>query len=59
VLTKEDHRSILIIWGIRIFLPIIPTGVSAQISRATREGQPIGIVIEEKENASESFPREE
>jgi hypothetical protein len=45
--------------GNQIFLPIIPTWVSAQISCATREGQPVGTVIEEKEKTSESSPTEE
>jgi hypothetical protein len=46
---EVDQRSIMIIGGIHIFLPISPTEASAQISGATTEGQPIMTVIEEEE----------
>jgi hypothetical protein len=38
VLMEEDQRGILIIGGISIFLPIIPTEANTQLSGATEEG---------------------
>jgi hypothetical protein len=37
VIMEEDHRSILIIRGIQIFLPISPIEASAQISSEVEE----------------------
>jgi hypothetical protein len=55
VLTEEDQRSILIIGGIKIFLPISQAEASAQFSGAVEERQPTKTVIkEEKEKTSES-----
>jgi hypothetical protein len=54
VLIEEDHRSILIIGGINIFLPISPAEASAQIFGATEERQPTVTVIEEKEQILKS-----
>jgi hypothetical protein len=44
---EEDQRSILIIGGIKIFLPISQAEANAQSSGAT-EGQPTVTVIEEE-----------
>jgi hypothetical protein len=51
ILMEEDQRSILIIEGIQIFMPIIPRESSAQILGAVEEkGQPDVSVIKEEEN---------
>jgi hypothetical protein len=41
---EEDHKSIMIIRGIRIFLPRIPIELSAHFKDAAKEGQPTKIV---------------
>jgi hypothetical protein len=55
---EVDQRSILIIGGIQIFLPIIPIEASAQVSYVA-ERQPAVTVIEEKEKILNSTPIEE
>jgi hypothetical protein len=54
VLTEEDHRSILIIGGIKIFLPISPAEASSQILGVAEERQPAMTIIEEKEKILKS-----
>jgi hypothetical protein len=49
VLTEEDHRCILIIGGIKIFLPSNPVEASACVEGVEEERQPTNIVMEEKE----------
>jgi hypothetical protein len=49
VLIEEDHKCILIIGGINIFLPSNPVAANAHIEGAEGERQPIEIVKEEKE----------
>jgi hypothetical protein len=57
VLTEEDQRSVLIIGGIRIFLPTSQAEASICVAEATK-GQPVVTVMEEKEQISESAPAE-
>jgi hypothetical protein len=47
-LEEEDQRSVLIIGGIKIFLPRSQVEASVQVSGATGEIQPVEIVIEEE-----------
>jgi hypothetical protein len=61
VLTQKDHRYILIIGGISIFLTINPVEACAHAKSATvaEEGQLVVIVMEEKEKVLTSTPVEE
>jgi hypothetical protein len=56
---EEDQRSILIIGGIQIFLPSSQGEASICVAdAASREGQPVETVIEEKEQILKSSPTE-
>jgi hypothetical protein len=50
MLTKEDHRCILIIGGIKIFQPSILVKASACVEGEKEERQPKNIFMEEKEH---------
>jgi hypothetical protein len=57
---EEDHRNILIIGGIQIFLPSSPVEARVCVADATtEEGQPTVTVIEEMEQMLISSPTEE
>jgi hypothetical protein len=59
VLMEEDQRSILIIGGIQIFLPISPVEASAYVLLQMQKGQPVVTVIEGGEGEDiESSPTE-
>jgi hypothetical protein len=59
-LMEEDHRNILIIGGIQIFLPSSPVEAKVCVADATtEEGQPTVTVIEEMEQMLISSPTEE
>jgi hypothetical protein len=46
---EEDHRSILIIGGIEIFLPRSPVEARACVASASTEGNPTKTLKEEEE----------
>ena len=58
VLTEEDQKSIMIIGGISIFLPISPAEASAHLEDAAEKGQPTKTIKEEKEQTLMSTPAE-
>jgi hypothetical protein len=51
---EEDHRHILIIEGISIFMPSIPVEFSAHPEGVVEERQPTKIVTEEQEKTLKS-----
>jgi hypothetical protein len=57
VLIEEDHKCILIIGGIEMFLPRIPFEARACVVYATTEGkQPETVIEEEKEKYIRCIP---
>jgi len=56
VLTEEDHKYILIIGGIEVFLPHYPVEVRACVAYSTiEEGNPTVTIIEEEEEQTLMF----
>jgi hypothetical protein len=54
LIEKEDHKSILMIGGIKILLPYSPVEASVYVANATTaEGQP-AVTVEEMEHISEA-----
>ena len=56
---EEDHRSVLVIGGIEIFLPRSKGEASICVADATIGGQQVEIIMEEKEKILKSSPIEE
>jgi hypothetical protein len=53
---EKDHRSIMIIGGIKIFLPRSQGEASVCVGDAMAKGQPTKTIMEEKEKILKSSP---
>jgi hypothetical protein len=56
---EEDHRSVLVIGGIEIFLPRSKGEASICVADATTKGQQVETVIDAEEQTLKSTPTEE